>query len=93
MVHRLSRIAVGQTAKVAGLVYGLLGILLLPFFLIPAFLGAEDAGFPAALALVLPIVYGVFGYIFTALRCALYNWVARKVGGVAFNLDSQVRTT
>lgn len=93
MVHRLSRIAVGQTAKVAGLVYGLLGILLLPFFLIPAFLGAEDAGFPAAFALVLPIVYGVFGYIFTALGCALYNWVARKVGGVEFNLDTEVRTT
>ncbi len=93
MVHRLSRIAVGQTAKVAGLLYGLMGILLLPFFLIPAFLGVEDDGFPTALALVLPILYGVFGYIFTAIGCALYNWVAGKMGGIEFTLDTEVRTT
>lgn len=93
MVHRLSRIAVGQTAKVAGLLYGLMGIILLPIFLIPAFVGAEDGGFPAAFVLVLPILYGVFGYIFTAIGCALYNWVAGKVGGIEFNLDTEVRTT
>lgn len=93
MVHRLSRIAVGQTAKVAGLLYGLMGIILLPLFLIPAFAGADDAGFPPAFALALPILYGVFGYIFTAIGCALYNWVARKVGGIEFNLDTEVRTT
>lgn len=93
MVHRLSRISVGQTAKVAGLLYGLMGIILLPLFLIPAFLGADEAGFPAAFALVLPILYGVFGYIFTAIGCVLYNWVAGKVGGIEFNLDTEVRTT
>ena len=93
MVHRLSRISVGQTAKVAGVVYGLMGIIFLPIFLIPAFMGADDAGFPAAFALVLPVLYGVFGYIITAVGCALYNWVAGKVGGIEFNLDTEVRTT
>ncbi len=93
MVHRLSRISVGHTAKVAGLLYGLMGIILLPFFLLPAVLGAEDGGFPVAFGLALPILYGVFGYVFTALGCALYNWVARKVGGIEFNLDTEVRTT
>jgi len=93
MVHRLSRIAVGQTAKVAGLVYGLLGIIFLPLFLIPAFMGAEEGGFPAAWALVLPVLYGVFGYIFTAVGCALYNFVAGKVGGIEFNLGTEVHTS
>jgi len=93
MVHRLSRISVGQTAKVAGLLYGLMGIILLPLFLIPAFLGADEGGFPAAFAVVLPVLYGVFGYIFTALGCALYNWVAGKVGGIELNLDTEVHTT
>jgi hypothetical protein len=92
MIHRLSRISVGQTAKVAGLLYGLMGIILLPLFMIPAFVGADGAGFPAAFALVLPILYGVFGYIFTAIGCALYNWVAGRVGGIELNLDTEVRT-
>jgi protein-S-isoprenylcysteine O-methyltransferase Ste14 len=88
MVQRLSRFSVGQTAKVLGLLYGLMGLIFLPFFLIPTMLSRDGAGFSPWLALSIPILYGVFGFIFTAVGCALYNWVARRVGGIEISLDA-----
>ena len=93
MVHRLSRFSVGQTAKVVGILYGLMGLIMLPFFLIPATLSPEEGGFGVGLALALPILYGVFGFIFTAIGCALYNWIAGKVGGIEVSLDTEVSRT
>ncbi len=92
MVQRLSRFSVGQTAKVLGLLYGLMGLILLPFFLIGAMFSTGDDGFGVGFALAVPVLYGVFGFIFTAIGCALYNWVARKVGGIELSLDTEVRT-
>jgi hypothetical protein len=93
MVHRLSRFSVGQTAKVLGTLYGLMGLILLPFFLIPATLSPEESSFGLGLALALPVLYGVFGFVFTAIGCALYNWIAGKVGGIEISLDTEVSKT
>ena len=32
-------------------------------------------------------VYGVIGFIFTAIGCAIYNFVAGLVGGIEVELD------
>lgn len=32
-------------------------------------------------------LYGVFGWIFTAIACLLYNWVAGFTGGIEFQLE------
>jgi hypothetical protein len=92
MVQRLSRFSIGQTAKVLGLLYGLMGLIFLPFFLIATMLSPADNGFGVGFALALPILYGLLGFIFTAIGCALYNWVARKVGGIELSLDTEVGT-
>lgn len=90
MVQRLSRFSVGQTAKVLGLLYGLMGLIFLPFFVLATMYSSGGDSFGVGFALVLPILYGVFGFIFTAIGCALYNWVARKVGGIELDLDTEV---
>jgi hypothetical protein len=90
MVQRLSRFSIGQTAKVLGLLYGLMGLIFLPFFLLATMVAPSDNGFGVGFALALPILYGVLGFIFTAIGCALYNWVARKVGGIELSLDTEV---
>jgi hypothetical protein len=90
MVQRLSRFSIGQTAKVLGLLYGLMGLIFLPFFLLATMLSPGEEGFGVGFALALPILYGVLGFIFTAIGCALYNWVARKVGGIELSLDTEV---
>ena len=87
MVQRLSRFGVGQTAKVIGVLYGLLGLVFLPFFLVAALFAPDQAGFGVGLAIAFPILYGVCGFIFTAIGCALYNLVAGMVGGVEVQLD------
>ncbi len=92
MVQRLSRFSVGQTAKVLGLLYALMGLIAVPFFLLAAMLSPNGAGFGVGFALALPIFYGLLGFVFTAIGCALYNWVAGKVGGIEISLDGEVRT-
>jgi Transmembrane domain of unknown function (DUF3566) len=90
MVQRLSRFSVGQTAKVLGILYGLMGLIALPIFLILAMFSPEEDAPNMGFALVIPILYGVLGFVFTAIGCAVYNWVAGKVGGIEVTLDSAV---
>ncbi len=90
MLHRLSRFSVGQTAKVLGILYGLMGLVLMPLFVLASMFSAEENEFGIGFAVALPILYGLFGFIFTAIGCALYNWVAGKVGGIELNLDTEV---
>jgi hypothetical protein len=90
MVHRLSRFSIGQTAKVLGVLYGLMGLIFVPFIFLAAMFSPKEAGFGVGFALTLPILYGLAGFIFTAIGCALYNWVAGMVGGIEVKLDSEV---
>lgn len=93
MVQRLSRFSIGQTAKVLGLLYGLMGLIFVPFLLIATMFSSGEESIGIGLALALPILYGLLGFVFTAIGCALYNWVARKVGGIELSLDTEVGTT
>ena len=87
MPQQIRRFGVGQTAKVAGVLYGLMGLVFVPVVLIISMVSPDEAGFGPGFALALPIIYGVLGFIFTALGCALYNLVAGWVGGVEVELD------
>lgn len=88
MLQRIRRVSIGQTAKVVGVLYALLGLVFVPFFLIVAAVAPEQAGFGFGFALVVPVLYGVIGFIFTAITCALYNWVAGMLGGIEVQLES-----
>jgi hypothetical protein len=44
---------------------------------------AVNIGGSAIFLLVLPFIYGIFGWILTALGCLLYNLVAAVTGGIA----------
>jgi hypothetical protein len=90
VVQRLSRFSIGQTAKVLGLLYALMGLIFDPFLLFAAMAAPKEAGFGVGLALALPVLYGLAGFIFTAIGCALYNWVADMVGGIEIKLDNEV---
>lgn len=88
MGQRIRRFGVGQTAKVLGILYGLMGLILLPLFLIAALASPQETGFGVGFAVILPILYGVLGFVMTAIGCALYNWVAGMVGGIEVELDA-----
>ncbi len=88
MPQQIRRFGVGQTAKVVGVLYALIGVVLLPFVLLAAMYSPNKTGFGAGLALAVPVLYGVLGFISTAIGCAIYNFVAGLVGGIEVELDS-----
>jgi len=88
VVQRLRRFSIGQTAKVLGVLYALMGLIFLPFLLLASLFSPKQAGFGVGFALALPILYGICGFIFTAIGCALYNWVAGMVGGIEVQFDA-----
>ena len=93
MRQQIRKFGVGQTAKVVGVLYALIGLLFIPFFLIMSSVAPKETGFGfgAGFALAVPIMYGVFGFIGTAIACALYNMVAKWVGGIEVETDGGVQ--
>jgi hypothetical protein len=87
MPHQIRRFGVMQTAKVVGALYALLGLVFVPIVLVVSMFAPKEQGMGPGLALALPILYGVFGFIFAALGCAIYNVVAGLVGGVEVELS------
>ncbi|MEO5580479.1 MAG: hypothetical protein ABIR58_07450, partial [Gemmatimonadaceae bacterium] len=87
MAQRIRRFGVGQTAKVMGVLYGLIGVVFIPFILIAAKFAPEQSGFGVGFAVALPVIYALFGFVFTAIVCAIYNLVAGWTGGVEVMLD------
>ena len=92
-MKRIRRFGVLQTSKVAAIIYFLLSLVFaVPFALISSVAGAEAfPGFPAgggiAMAILLPIIYAVFGFISTAIGCLIYNAIAGWVGGIEFEVE------
>jgi hypothetical protein len=91
MRQQIRKFGVGQTAKVVGVLYALIGLLFIPFFFIMSSVAPKQTGFGAGFAFVVPIMYGVFGFIGTAIACALYNMVAKWVGGIEVETDGGIQ--
>lgn len=86
MRQQIVRLSVHQTSKVLAVMYALMGLIFVPIFLIAAAVNPQDGGIGLGLALIFPILYGILGYVFVAVGCALYNAVASRFGGVEFVL-------
>lgn len=100
MTRRLKRIAPLQAGKVLGILYALFGLIIVPFFLlfglVSAFaqpsesngaVGAIAGGMMMAMGLLAPVMYGVMGFVFGVISAALYNLIARWVGGIEFEVE------
>lgn len=83
---RIERFGVGQTAKVLGVLYGLMGLVFVPFFILIAMFSPDAEGFGVGFAIMMPVLYGLIGFVFTAIGCLLYNVVAGWVGGIEVEL-------
>jgi len=102
-MHRIKSVGVMSVAKVMGLIYGALGLLIVPIFLViglassMAVKQAQAAGgnIPAALgpvfavmmAIAAPIMYGLIGFITGAISALIYNLIAGWVGGIEMELE------
>jgi len=95
---RIRRFSVMKTATVVALMYTVIvAVFAIPLFLLVAIAGVSTNGGPTNavgsgvgllfVALVAALVYGLIGWIATAILCVLYNFVAGFVGGIELEVD------
>jgi hypothetical protein len=85
-----------SVAKIMGVIYGTLGLIAMPFFLLVGFAsmatGGRNSMFSGAagmvLAILLPILYGGMGFVMGAISAFLYNLFAKWVGGIELQVDA-----
>jgi len=79
-----------SVAKIMGAIYAVIGLILLPFFLLASLIGSMAGGHDNPLGaigglifgLFAPIFYGVLGFVFGAIGAFLYNLMAKWLGGI-----------
>jgi hypothetical protein len=88
MAQQIRRFGVGQTAKVVGVLYTLIGLLFVPLLAVAAILApGDEQPFPLWFVACLPFVYGLMGLVFSAIACLIYNMVAGWVGGIEVEVE------
>ena len=93
----VKRLAPMSFAKVAGALYVLMGFIFGGLISLVSIVGgafAPEGGNPfmgmlfgAGAIIILPIFYGVLGFVTTLIGAALYNAIASVVGGVEFEVQ------
>jgi hypothetical protein len=93
--RRIKRIAPLQLGKISAFVYGIMGLIILPMMLLVTFLGshfqqAQRTGFMAlgiGFMIFIPVLYAVMGFIIGVLSAAIYNLVAKWIGGIEVEVE------
>ena len=98
---RIKKISPLQLGKMLAVLYGLISLIIVPFFLLFSVIGAVagvsqhgsagpaalGAGFGIVMAIALPIFYAAFGFIGGVIGGYLYNLVARWIGGIEIEIE------
>ncbi len=87
MRYRIKRFGVQSTAVVVSVIYFVLALVFTPLFYLATRNAPSGGSFPPIAVFIIPIAYGLFGYLFTAIGCWLYNIVASWTGGIEFTLE------
>ncbi len=90
---RLKRIGVLKAALIAGFIYLILGLLFaIPYAGMLSTMIASKTQAPSGLlffvlVVIIPTLYGIVGFIGTAIFVALYNLAARWFGGIEVDAE------
>jgi hypothetical protein len=95
-MHKIKSVGVLSVAKMMGAIYAVLGLILLPIFLLVGLAGSMAGGsnspFGAIgvvmLGILAPILYGVLGFIGGAIMAFLYNLMANWIGGIEVQVQA-----
>jgi len=87
MKQRIRRVDPMQAAKVTGILYGIVGLIIAPLLYFAQQMNPTPSPFGPGFIIAIPVLYAVCGAIITAISAALYNLVAGWVGGVEVELE------
>jgi hypothetical protein len=88
VIQRIRRFEPLQVAKLMAVLYTIMGLVLVPVFLLVNLAAPTGQKLPLAFAIAVPLIYGAIGFVFTGLAAALYNLVAGWVGGIEIELEA-----
>jgi hypothetical protein len=96
-MHIVKSVGVLSVAKIMGLIYACMGLLVAPVFLgfgmLGSLLGQDKNPFAGmvgvTLALLVPVLYGAMGFVVGAIGALLYNLFAKLVGGFELELEAR----
>jgi hypothetical protein len=83
MIRQITRISVGQTAKVIAVFYGVVFLIVVVIYAVGMTLGPGNH-LPFLLVLFFPVIYALVLYVVFAGMAWIYNQIAAKIGGVEF---------
>jgi hypothetical protein len=87
MKKQIVNISKLQTAKVMAVLYLVISLPILLLMLIPMLIAQpEGARMPLWFLVAMPVLYAVFGFLFTLLGAWIYNGVASLIGGIEFTM-------
>jgi len=99
-MYSLRSVDVMSCAKIMGAIYGGLGLIFLPFFLLAGFgsLAGGNTSAPSGVAAILfiilaPVIYGIMGFVMGALSAWVYNFFARRIGGIRMELKAEAASS
>jgi len=92
-MYSIRSVDVWSCAKMMGIIYGCLGLVVVPFILlvgVGSVLRGGSNSFSglamSLLAMLAPVFYGVIGFIAGALTAWAYNFAAGQIGGLRLEL-------
>jgi len=87
MKKELKNISPLRAGIVLGTLYGFLGLIVVPIFILMTLFGpGAHPGFAVAFLLLLPVLYAVMGFIGGIISAFLYNLIAGWTGGLEFEV-------
>jgi hypothetical protein len=87
----LTRIAPWPAARILAVLYLVLGFLITPLMLLYAVFNPEADEFRAVgvvMAIFMPFIYAIIGFVTGLVGGALYNVLARMFGGIPLGFES-----
>jgi hypothetical protein len=93
--RRIKRIAPLQLGKMLAVLYGIMGLLAMPFFLLVSLFASQAPqqqrigvmGLGIGFAILVPLIYAVMGFVSGAIGALIYNLVASWIGGIEVEVE------
>jgi hypothetical protein len=87
MKKQIVNISKLQTAKVTAVLYLIISLPIVLMMMIPMLIAQpEGSKISLGFLVAMPVLYAVFGFLFTLLGAWIYNGVASLIGGIEFTM-------